>query len=178
MEKVQKYKRLIKELQETYDADIKKMREEFKGSLSFQSRDNSFNRDVEEITAQICEEIFEEMRIFSKKREEFDSSWDWDKSFHEYKEAVGPISRIQSSLDRQYRLIRPVKLGDPVNRKEDDVMSLEDFIESCKDGGFIDSDGHGRYVRDGRESNIHIYPSDVTNGVIREGFDEVIWFNK
>ena len=59
-----------------------------------------------------------------------------------------------------------------------DVMSLEDFVMNVKDGGFIDYDGSGRYVRDGKESNISIYPSDIRYDSVRDDFDSVAWYNK
>lgn len=59
-----------------------------------------------------------------------------------------------------------------------DVMSLESFIECVKDGGFIDYDGFGYYVKDGKESNVMIIPSDVKRKRIRTDFDTVIWFNR
>jgi hypothetical protein len=59
-----------------------------------------------------------------------------------------------------------------------DVMSLEEFVECCNCGGFIDYDGSGNYVKDGKISDISIYPSDVTKYKIREDFDTIIWFNK
>jgi hypothetical protein len=59
-----------------------------------------------------------------------------------------------------------------------DVMTLEHFIENVKDGGFIDYDGFGNYVKDGKMSNIEIYPSDVKHNMIRKDFDTIIWFNR
>lgn len=47
-----------------------------------------------------------------------------------------------------------------------------------KSGGFIDYDGSGNYARDGKMSNISIYPSDVNRKAIRRDFDTVVWFNK
>jgi len=58
------------------------------------------------------------------------------------------------------------------------VMTLADFIENVKCGGFIDYDGYGHYVKDGKESDIEIYPSDVKKGNIRKDFDTIIWFNR
>lgn len=59
-----------------------------------------------------------------------------------------------------------------------DVMSLESFIECVKSGGFIDYDGSGNYVREGKESDISIYPSDIKHGAVRKDFDTIIWFNR
>ena len=59
-----------------------------------------------------------------------------------------------------------------------DVMPLTAFIECVKDGGFIDYDGFGYYVRDGKESDIMIHPSDIKRGNVRKDFDTIIWFNR
>lgn len=58
------------------------------------------------------------------------------------------------------------------------VMTLEDFIENVECGGFNDYDGNGRYVRNGKESDIGIYPSDIEHGSVRDDFDSVGWYNK
>lgn len=58
------------------------------------------------------------------------------------------------------------------------LMSLQEFIESVKSGGFIDYDGSGSYMKDGQETDIRIHPSDVENGNIRKDFTEIAWYNK
>lgn len=81
-----------------------------------------------------------------------------------------------SMLDAEHRqLIEPEYSELP---KYGDVMSLKDFIENVKCGGFIDYDGSGNYVKDGKMSNIDVYPSDVSKGRLRKEFDTIIWFNK
>jgi len=59
-----------------------------------------------------------------------------------------------------------------------DVMPLTEFIENVECGGFIDYDGSGNYVKDGKMSNITIYPSDVKHNMVRKDFDTIIWFNR
>lgn len=57
-------------------------------------------------------------------------------------------------------------------------MSLKSFIANVKCGGFIDYDGYGNYVKDGKMTDITIYPSDVKINCVRKDFDEIIWFNR
>ena len=59
-----------------------------------------------------------------------------------------------------------------------DVMTLKDFIDNVKSGGFIDYDGSGNYVKDDKMSDIQIFPSDVKKGNIRKDFDKIVWFNR
>ena len=58
------------------------------------------------------------------------------------------------------------------------AISLKDFIECVKCGGFINYDGYGKYVKNGMETDIEIYPSDVKNKNVRKEFDKIIWFNR
>ena len=41
-------------------------------------------------------------------------------------------------------------------------MTMEHFIDCCKDGGFIDYDGFGYYATETQQSNRTVQPSDVT----------------
>lgn len=61
-----------------------------------------------------------------------------------------------------------------------DKMTLEDFIESCENGMFIDYDGSGYYATEDKMSNFPICPSDVIDDEVIEGygFTHVVWFNK
>ena len=83
----------------------------------------------------------------------------------------------QAKLDREKRLLMTPEFERDVP-DYGDVMSLKDFIECCKDGGFIDYDGSGTYAKDGKLSNISIFPSDVKHNSVRKDFDTIIWFNR
>jgi hypothetical protein len=95
---------------------------------------------------------------------------------NEFLKAAENVSKEVDELGRKYRMIKPYKLTpiDGIN----DIMSLEEFIQCCNDGGFIDYDGYGRYMEDGMETDITIYPSDVKHNSIRTEFKEIIWFNR
>lgn len=64
----------------------------------------------------------------------------------------------------------PLTLGD-------DVYTVADFRESVRCGMFIDYDGFGYPVKDGKcDSKIWVQPSKVEE--IPEDATHVVWFNK
>jgi hypothetical protein len=101
-----------------------------------------------------------------------DPCGDWN----EFCMYMKPVWDKQAKLDREKRMLMTPEFDELPTYGH--VMSLKEFIECVKDGCFIDYDGHGRYVRDGKESNIHIYPSDIKHKAVRKDFDTIIWFNK
>ena len=105
------------------------------------------------------------------------SKEDPDAGYSEYLEFLEPEQSELVKLERERRKIQPYVLSEISDFG--DVMSLKDFIGNVKCGGFIDYDGFGYYVKNGKESDIEIHPSDLKNGVIRDDeFTEMIWFNK
>ncbi len=58
-----------------------------------------------------------------------------------------------------------------------DVFTKQDFIESVAAGAFTDDDGSGTLSKDGKNSNVHVKPSDV-DGMDWHGATHVVWFNK
>jgi hypothetical protein len=106
-----------------------------------------------------------------------DETWNNSKPFEEYwKHVQQPERNKIYKLDREKRMIMPYELHEIPSYG--DVMSLKDFIECVNDGGFIDYDGHGYYVKDDKESNIMIVPSDVKYNSVRKDFDTIVWFNR
>ena len=97
-------------------------------------------------------------------------------SFERYRAHMKPATEKIARLGREKRMLMTPEFEELSDYG--DVMSLEHFLDCVKGGGFIDYDGFGKYVRDGRESNIEIYPSDIQYGSIRDDFDTIIWFNK
>ena len=99
-----------------------------------------------------------------------------ERSWDEFKKWATPEIRDLGRLSREKRMMMPYELSDIPGFA--DVMSLKDFIDCVKSGGFIDYDGSGNYVINGKETNITIHPSDVAYGAIRWEFDSVAWYNK
>lgn len=121
-------------------------------------------------------EIEIELEIVRKKisKMERDDPCDgWDE-FSAYMESAWDK---QAKLDREKRMLMIPEFTKECE-KDDDVMPLKDFIEACNNKWFIDYDGFGYYVKDGKESNIMVHPSDIEYGAIRKDFDTIVWFNK
>lgn len=127
------------------------------------------------------EEIDKEIEKLDKILEQKESKWDFTKEpfdfwYEQYLEYRKPESKRINELYRERRMIQPYTLSSISNYG--DVMSLEHFIECVNDGGFIDYDGYGRYIKDDEETDIEIYPSDVYYNSIRKEFNKIIWFNR
>ncbi|MFA5207542.1 MAG: hypothetical protein WC428_02680 [Candidatus Paceibacterota bacterium] len=114
--------------------------------------------------------------VVEKDKEWYADKKNDNKSFEEYWEYVYYEKMELAKLDRKRRMIMPYELS-PIP-SYGDVMTLDEFIEACKEGWFIDSDGSGYYGKDGQETNIPICPSDMKHRAIRREFDSVIWYNK
>lgn len=101
-----------------------------------------------------------------------------DLSHDDYLKKMKPYSAKTRRASRAYRKVKSYKLDDLPDYG--DVMPLDEFIDCCKHGTFINYDGYGYYVKDGKQTDIKIHPTDITEGkmAIRKEFDTIIWFNK
>jgi hypothetical protein len=98
------------------------------------------------------------------------------RSWEEFMEWAKPEILALDELSREKRMMMPYELSDIPDYA--DIMSLEDFIGCVNDGEFIDYDGYGHYVLNGKETNVVIYPSDIKHQAIRREFDSVAWYNR
>lgn len=80
-------------------------------------------------------------------------------------------------ISRQYRKVCDYILEDNVSPNIGDLMTLQKFVDSCKGGGFCNSDGFGNYATKDKISNIEVYPSDIIAGVYRDDFTHIVWYN-
>jgi hypothetical protein len=96
--------------------------------------------------------------------------------YNEFDEYMSNSSRNISEISRKLRLIQIPVFN--VLSDYGDVMSIDEFIEEVNSGNFIDYDGFGLYVKDDKESDISIHPSDVKHGMVRKDFNKIIWFNR
>lgn len=55
---------------------------------------------------------------------------------------------------------------------------MDEFKSKSIDGSITDEDGKGYYATIDSKSDIEIRPSDVAEGIIRDDFTHVIWFEK
>ena len=121
--------------------------------------------------------------VVERKRKKFDEKWFKQETTPDYwayaealEEALTPEGGSLREARGEYRATRTYELSELPDFG--DVFPLSDFIRNVIVGGFIDSDGFGHYVKDGKESDVEIYPSDVERDLIREDFDTMVWYNK
>lgn len=108
-------------------------------------------------------------------------------------EAVAADESVLLNMERFSAIARPqkdeyIQLGRTIRLNKQptfmplstygDVMPLTEFVANVQGGGFIDYDGFGRYVKNGQETDIEVYPSDVKAGALRSDFDTIVWFNR
>lgn len=118
--------------------------------------------------------------LVDKKKDKIDEEREGEEflPFDEWFEMLKPEATILSQLCRIKRFVEPVTSWDELP-DYGDVYSIEEFKGMCECGGFIDYDGHGNYVKDGKESNVMVKPSDIMAGFVRDKeFDSVVWFNR
>ena len=58
-----------------------------------------------------------------------------------------------------------------------ETLTIENFINDCKNGKYTDDDGFGYYATDNAKSDIIVYPSDFEDDYYRKDFTHIIWFN-
>lgn len=62
------------------------------------------------------------------------------------------------------------------------VLTLDEFIEDCKNGYLIDYDGFGYYSNSTSEhedrDELRVYPSQITQGVVNRDYKYVHWYNR
>ena len=59
-----------------------------------------------------------------------------------------------------------------------DHMTIENFIQNCKVGMFIDYDGYGYLATKDRRSDIIISPSKIKKVGIPKWATHVLWYNR
>jgi len=123
-------------------------------------------------------EIEKEIDILSTKLDDKNRKFDFKNSdsIQDWEEYQEPENTKINKLSREKRMLITPEFSELPDCG--DIMSLKDFIQNVKDGGFIDYDGFGNYVRDNMKSDIDIYPSDIRFGSIRDDFDTIVWFNR
>lgn len=59
-----------------------------------------------------------------------------------------------------------------------DLYTIEEFKKMVHSGILTDYDGSGLYATETSTSDVEVIPSDVTEGLIRDDFSHIMWFNK
>jgi hypothetical protein len=96
----------------------------------------------------------------------------WDK----YLKTVEPHTKAYDKALNEYRMIVTPEMESIPDYG--DHMTMETFVNCCKDGGFINYDGSGNYATATEMSDISVSPSDIMSGVYRKDFTHVVWFNR
>ena len=112
---------------------------------------------------------------YSKKANSIDCT---TVSYEEYCEQLKPISKKLAEIAHELQVLEPVEWDEIPDYG--DLMTLEDWLECVKYGGFIDYDGFGRYSDGKRESNKEVRPSHVKKGRLLKNpeFTHIVWFNR
>ena len=119
--------------------------------------------------------------IYILRQEQTKFLQDQSLTFEEWSSKTKPIASKLNKLFVEKSLQVNIKWSELPDYGN--LMTLQDFLKSCKEGSFIDYDGHGKFSDGKRESNINIYPSHITEELkIRSDIDSylthVIWYNK
>lgn len=122
------------------------------------------------------EELLKELEKRSEEYNEEMSQIPHNLSISEFCRLSEKASKKVLEVSRQYRKIKTPNYVGEIS-KYGSVMTIKMFISSCKGGMFIDDDGYGRYIKDGKETDIEIMPSDIKYNAVRDDFTEMIWFN-
>lgn len=59
-----------------------------------------------------------------------------------------------------------------------DHMTIDDFVNRCREGWLIDYDGYGLYATATAMSNKAVYPSAVVTDLFDRSYTHVVWFNR
>jgi len=125
---------------------------------------------------EIIKDLRERIEVERGKIKKVDASWDYNKGYVEYLEAIDKYQSKIEEYDLEIRLMRDYELSD--HSTHGDLFTMEEFREDVQCGGFIDSDGSGNYATEDKQSDIGIYPSDFKGNRVRSDFTHVMWFNK
>lgn len=93
--------------------------------------------------------------------------------------ALKPLQNQYNEVYRIYRTMLPYPVELNVyDNKNGELFSIEEFIDYCESGAFIDYDGTGYYATETLKSYIEICPSDIKRGIYRKDFTHVVWYNR
>ena len=97
--------------------------------------------------------------------------------FEKFEELVHEEATALYMINKYKRLLQDptVEYG---KEWKGEILTLDKFKAMALDGTLIDNDGIGYYATESAKSDVEIYPSDVKEGLIRDDFSHVIWFNK
>lgn len=96
-------------------------------------------------------------------------------SYEEFLQKSSSLRRQLERVNRTLSLTQEPQMSPLPTHGE--LFTFKEFIDACRSGAFIDTDGSGLYATEDKASDIAIYPSDVLSGEVRSDFTHVVWFN-
>ena len=128
-----------------------------------------YNLTIEEITS-----IIEENNNKLKEISDADDGNSWEV----YREKCQPYWDDNDALYSVKALKKTPEMRPFSDLDRKCLMTINEFKSYCKCGGIMDSDGFGYYATDKEVSNIEASPNAFRQGIIREDFTHVCWYNK
>ena len=95
---------------------------------------------------------------------------DLDEFFDEYEDVYRNIIRRSRAEP-----LETIAYDDDIS-EYGELMTVDDWVACCESGGFIDYDGHGYPVRNGKCSNVLLKPS--IRHLIPKDATHIEWFNR
>lgn len=121
--------------------------------------------------------VREEGHLEERRKDIEDECLKEGKSFSEYCERAHDILERLYFISK-YKRVKQEPVIEYGKEWNGDMYTIEEFKDLCQKRAFIDDDGYGNYATETSKSDVQIYPSDVTENIIRTDFPYVIWFNK
>ena len=122
-------------------------------------------------------EVLEKRLSDSRVRiNEAEDKWDGSKPWEEYRDYMSEYWSEYADINRELTLVKPYEMKELPSYG--DLMTLKEFIDCVRGGGFIDYDGHGSYATETECSNLTVRPSDILTEKYRKDFTHVMWFNR
>lgn len=98
-------------------------------------------------------------------------------SFSEFQEKSKDTKEGLYFISKYLRLLQDpiVEFG---KEWKGDLYTLDEFEKMSRSKMLVDEDGIGFYATETSKSDVEILPSDVLEGLLRDDFTHIIWFNK
>lgn len=119
-----------------------------------------------------CDKDWHIFMNMSEKNIPVEDAWEWYIN--------RPSIKRSEELSKEIRRLEDEIEWSPFDTLDDDIYTLKQFVDMCKEGGFIDYGGFGVYADKEKKmkTNIEVYPSDVTSGKYRTDFTHIVWYNR
>lgn len=128
------------------------------------------------------EEMWKEIKEWCQRAEKelLEISEKYEVNTSEKKRVQGKADGVSTVLQNMIRLenLNETPIFYRVVKDEDDIFTLDEFLDQCQSGMFVNSDGSGSYSKNGFIYWEDAVPSDFISGRINRDYTHVVWFNK